>query len=190
MSELVDIARVAIEQGLRDQNNPPDPSHLPERLRELRSSFVTLYQDGQLSGCCGSLRARLPLASDVWRAARAAAFEDPRFPPLRPETAGAVSLDIAVLSPLAPLAVEDEAALRELLGRTRPGVLLEYGTRHATFLPKVWDHLAEPGQFLRELKRKAGLAQDFWSHAINWYRYDCTTEQGPLRADGKFHDDP
>ena len=39
--------------------------------------------------------------------------------------------------------------------------------RHrATFLPQVWDALTDAGDFLGQLKRKAGLPPDFWSDEI------------------------
>ncbi len=43
------------------------------------------------------------------------------------------------------------------------GLLIEWRHAAGVFLPQVWEHLAEPPRFLRELKRKAGLAEDFWS---------------------------
>jgi AMMECR1 domain-containing protein len=36
----------------------------------------------------------------------------------------------------------------------------------------VWETLPEPRNFLGELKRKAGLAADFWADDIRLYRYD------------------
>ena len=46
------------------------------------AAFVTLTLDGHLRGCIGSLTAHRPLAEDVTANALAAAFDDPRFPPL------------------------------------------------------------------------------------------------------------
>jgi AMMECR1 domain-containing protein len=51
-------------------------------LAEPGATFVTLTQRGQLRGCIGSLEAQRPLAIDVAENAIAAAFRDPRFPPL------------------------------------------------------------------------------------------------------------
>ena len=52
-----------------------------------------------------------------------------------------------------------------------PGVLLRDGIHRATFLPQVWDDLKDPRQFLRHLKRKAGLPEDHWSETIEIERY-------------------
>ena len=51
------------------------------------------------------------------------------------------------------------------------GVVLEMGELRSTFLPQVWDSLPDPADFLRELKRKAGLPRDFWDPSLRLSRY-------------------
>ncbi len=51
------------------------------------------------------------------------------------------------------------------------GIVLEFGRHRSTFLPQVWDSLPEPRRFLAELKRKAGLAPDFWDAGVGLSRY-------------------
>ncbi len=50
-------------------------------------------------------------------------------------------------------------------------MILEWRGRRATFLPQVWAQLPEPAQFLAALKRKAGLAPDFWQPDLRLSRY-------------------
>ena len=50
--------------------------------------FVTINDSGGLRGCIGYPKAILPLHEAVCRAAIAAATEDSRFMPLRPEELG------------------------------------------------------------------------------------------------------
>ena len=67
--------------------------------------------------------------------------------------------------------VESEAGL---LARLRPGVdglVLREGSLTGTFLPAVWSHLPSPENFVRELKRKAGLPLDHWSATLVLQRY-------------------
>jgi hypothetical protein len=52
------------------------------------------------------------------------------------------------------------------------GVILERDRHRGTFLPQMWERLPDPGQFMSELKRKAGLAEDFWSKDLRLYRYE------------------
>ena len=76
-----------------------------------------------------------------------------------------------MLGPPEPLTARSEA---ELLAQLRPGidgVVLEDGPHRSTFLPAVWSSLPEPGHFLSELRRKAGLAADHWSSRTRVWRY-------------------
>ena len=50
------------------------------------------------SGCIGALQARQPLHEDVRAHAVAAAFDDPRFPPLAREEFAALQIEVSVLS--------------------------------------------------------------------------------------------
>lgn len=160
---LLDIARrtvVATVEGRRADGL--DLAACPERLRLLGASFVTLLHSGTLRGCLGSLRRERPLAEDVRQHAIAVCTRDYRFPPVRREEVTRLRLEISVLGPMRPL---DYSSPDDLLGRLRPGVdgvLLRAGTSRATFLPKVWERVAEPGEFLAMLCSKAGLPQDAW----------------------------
>jgi len=44
----------------------------------------------------------------------------------------------------------------------------------STFLPQVWESLAQPRQFLSMLRRKAGLPDDFWAEGVKLSRYSVT----------------
>ena len=72
----------------------------PAWLDEPGAAFVTLTEHGQLRGCIGSLEAHRTLGSDIEANAQAAAFRDPRFPPLGPEELADIDLEISVLTPM------------------------------------------------------------------------------------------
>ena len=136
------------------------------------ATFVTLFKDGELRGCIGSLQARRALREDVRLNAVAAAFSDPRFAPLRGDEFDGTTVEISLLSQPQRVECAEESAL---LARLRPGVdgvVLEFAGVRATFLPQVWATLPSPRMFLDELKRKAGLPADFWSPSLNVSRYD------------------
>lgn len=140
-------------------------------LREPGACFVTLRRGTELRGCIGSLQASRPLLDDLQANARGAAFRDPRFPPVEAAELPELTIEVSLLSPLERVEFESEA---ELLRQLRPGVdgiLLEHGFHRGTFLPAVWRELREPDVFLRRLKAKAGLAEDFWSPEISIRRY-------------------
>jgi AmmeMemoRadiSam system protein A len=169
---LLNVARQSIQFGFDEQRPlPVDIAHYPETLRPLLATFVTLQQAGHLRGCIGTLEARSPLVQDVADHAFAAAFEDPRFLPLKKEELSELQIHISVLSPATPLQFSSE---EDLLAQLRPGIdglILHLGQRRATFLPAVWTSLPDPYTFLVQLKQKAGLPIDFWSDELQVERY-------------------
>ena len=58
-----------------------------------------------------------------------------------------------------------------MLGFRDDGVVLEWRGRNATFLPQVWEQLPDRARFIAALKRKAGLAPDFWAPDVKLARY-------------------
>ena len=169
---LLAIARRSIQSGLRSGRAlGVDPEHYPDSLRLKRATFVTLEIDARLRGCIGALQAYQSLVKDVADHAYAAAFEDPRFPPLRTEEFAILDTHISVLSPPEPVEFASES---DLLAKLRPGIdglILSLGDRRATFLPAVWEDLPDPRMFLSHLKRKAGLGADFWDANLKIQRY-------------------
>ncbi len=135
------------------------------------ASFVTLTMKGDLRGCIGSLEARRSLLDDVRSNARSAAFDDPRFGPVRAEELHHLTIEISHLSPLERVHVASE---RDAIAQLRPGidgVMVRHRGRRGTLLPQVWDDLADRGEFLAHVKRKAGLPAAFWDEHIELYRY-------------------
>jgi len=156
-STLLSIARGAIDSGFEKKD-------LVEKneswLAQAGASFVTLMRAGSLRGCIGSLDAVRPLGADVAENARGAAFRDPRFAPLTAGEWPQCRVEVSLLSAPKPLRFADEDDLLAQLVPGEDGVILEGGGRRGTFLPQVWEALPEPGRFMRELARKAGLAPD------------------------------
>ena len=165
---LLGLARSALDEAL---GGTPQQAAGPAWLDRPGASFVTLKIDGELHGCIGSLEAYRSLAEDVRGNALAAAFHDPRFPRLEAGQLPRLRLEVSVLSELEPVAWTDEA---DLVRRLRPGVdglVLEHDGHRGTFLPAVWSQLPRPEEFLRHLKRKAGLGPEFWAPDVRISRY-------------------
>ena len=165
---LCALARGAIASafGLPDTDVRPH-----DALAGRGATFVTLRQDGELRGCVGTVEPFRALADDVRANARSAAFDDPRFAPLARDELPRTSVEVSLLSAATRLEVAGED---DLVARLAPGVdglVLEHARARATFLPQVWESLADPREFVRALKRKAGLPSDFWSPEIRVARY-------------------
>ena len=167
---LLARARNAIAARLK-QPTQAEPDH--PALNRPGATFVTLTQnDGDLRGCIGSLEAHRSLDDDVRANAVAAAFSDPRFPPLTAAELPHTRVEVSLLSAPQPMHFTSEAdALRQL----RPhvdGVILTAGRHRGTFLPQVWEQLPEPRLFMAHLKQKAGLPADWWSSDVELQRYE------------------
>jgi AmmeMemoRadiSam system protein A len=165
---LTAIARAAICKRLGQVYVCPD---CPDWMEAPGAVFVTLTQDGRLRGCIGSLEACRSLREDLEANACAAAFRDPRFPPLSAAELASTCVEVSILSKPEPMHFRGEA---DAIAQLRPGidgVLLEYGHHRGTFLPQVWEQLPDRVQFFHHLKLKAGLPPDFWSDDLRLARY-------------------
>jgi hypothetical protein len=175
--QLLQLAGESIKKGLCGETLSVRATDYPEPLRVLRATFVTLHVDASLRGCVGTLEARQTLVQDVASNAYSAAFRDTRFSALTWTEYERLDIHISVLSLPEPLQFSSED---ELLAQLRPrvdGLILEEDYNRGTFLPSVWEQLPDPREFLRQLKRKAGLSPDYWSSRIRVQRY--TTESIP-----------
>ena len=88
-----------------------------------------------------------------------------------------------MLTPLESIPVADEADLVRRLTPGVDGLVVIAEARRATFLPKVWEMLPDPQQFLAALKAKCGLAEDYWSERLEFQRYRTTAyRESPNRG--------
>lgn len=169
---LLDLAETSIRYGLQHGRPVPvDPAAYAAPLQQQRASFVTLLKQGKLRGCIGHLEASQPVVSDIAANAYAAAFEDPRFPPVTESELPLLDIHISLLTPAQPLSFDSEAALINLLQPGKDGLILEEGHHRGTFLPSVWAQLPDPKAFVTQLKIKAGLPAHHWSENIRVSRY-------------------
>lgn len=166
---LILIARATISNTLGKPYEAPKED-LPW-LHEKGACFVTLTQNEKLRGCIGTLEGHRPLLLDVKTNAHAAAFQDPRFPPLVADELDSTKIEISLLSAIQPLTFSNE---QDALAQLKPGVdgiVFEFGRHRSTFLPQVWEQLPEVDMFIAHLKHKAGLQPSFWNEEVKLYRY-------------------
>ncbi|HNY65105.1 MAG TPA: AmmeMemoRadiSam system protein A [Deltaproteobacteria bacterium] len=162
---LVRMARETIETslGIRSGEDDPEDALLNDAVMESKHGvFVTLTKDGDLRGCIGFLEGRESVKDAVRHNALNAAFNDPRFPPLRASEVGDIDIEVSILTDPEPL---DYSGPSDLLNRLRPGidgVIIRSGLHAATFLPQVWDQLPDKEDFLDHLCLKAGLPARAW----------------------------
>lgn len=146
--------RIAGRLAGREAALPAPPT---DRLRERFGAFVTLTIRDRLRGCIGHIVGDRPLFETIGEMAEAAAFEDPRFPPLTAREFEAVTIEISILSPLTPC---PDPALVEV---GRHGLLVRRGVFSGLLLPQVpveWGWNRE--QFLDQTCLKAGMRPGCW----------------------------
>jgi len=156
---LLKIARDAIKEKFTN-NLFIDKESLTKKypfLSEDGAVFVTLNKDKDLRGCIGSLIPHRTLLNDIIYNAQASAFDDVRFLPLSTEEFDDIDIEVSVLSKPQELKYSDTADLKNKIIPNVHGVILEYQNRKATFLPQVWEQLAEFELFFSHLGQKAGL---------------------------------
>jgi len=153
---LLKLARSFIEGRLKGGVTPPEIQPIPPFSTPC-GAFVTLRKAGQLRGCIGTFSAQNSLSKTVEEMALAAAFQDPRFPPLRPDELQEIDLEISALSPMREVESVDEIEVG------RDGIYITQGPYSGVLLPQVatennWDKQT----FLEQTCLKAGLDRDCW----------------------------
>ena len=150
------IARESIEVKLLGKK-APSLEDLSATLKENRGAFVTLKTHGQLRGCIGRLVSDRPLGEVVAEMALAAAFQDPRFSPLRADELKGLEIEISALTPFQKITGVEEIQVG------KHGILMRNGGSSGLLLPQVatdygWDRTT----FLEHTCQKAGLPKGCW----------------------------
>jgi uncharacterized protein len=156
---LLNLAHRSIQTALAEQriDTTPPSAHLAEP----RGAFTTLHLHEQLRGCIGYVLPMGSLYQTIAETARAAAFDDPRFPPVTENEAPFLKIEISVLSLMRPLRPEDVVVGKH-------GLLITMGPRRGLLLPQVpiewgWDRET----YLDQTCIKAGLPPDAWKRGAD-----------------------
>ncbi len=148
--EIVGLATRAVVQTVRGRNvtalAPPRHALLRRRI----GIFVTLVEHHRVRGCMGDLDpVTSSAAGDIARAARLAASEDLRYPPLRPSELDEIRPVVSVIGPLRR--VLSPAGLDPVV----LGLFVQQGGRGAVLLP---GEALSPARQIAVCKAKAGIA--------------------------------
>lgn len=153
---LLRLAHEAILSALEKRDIPLQPP--TPHLGEPRGAFTSLYLRGELRGCVGYVLAVSPVYRAVADTARAAAFEDTRFHPVTMEEAPGLAIELSILSPPQPIALD-------AIEIGRHGLLVSMAGHRGLLLPQVpTEHHWDRETFLAQTCRKAGLPPDAWKH--------------------------
>jgi len=136
------------------------------KFKEKRGVFVSIhkYPDHELKGCIGYSHPVFPLGIAVQKASVSAAFEDPRFSPLKPEELKRIVFEVSVLTLPKIIKVKSPREYPKKIKIGKDGLIIDYSLfNKGLLLPHVateydWDCET----FLEHLCMKAGLTVDRW----------------------------
>lgn len=156
--------RLSGEVELSEDVVPKPPSRL---LTQELGAFVTLKHDGLLRGCIGTVAGEQPLYLTVAAMAQAAAFDDPRFPPLTSLEFQDITVDISIMGPIT------QCGDITCIEVGKHGLIVRQGRASGLLLPQVaeeqrWDRET----FISQTCVKAGLPANCWKQEhvqIYWF---------------------
>ncbi len=167
---LLRLARSAIEKALKHKGVA-----VPAKLRSQKAFlqqpgvFVTLLKKGEFRGSMGYPQSTYPLADAVVKAARDAAFNDPRFKAVKKSELPQLRIRIDVLSNFKATAVKG-------IKPQRHGIYIQFGVFKGLQLPedaKKYKWTAR--EMVQNTLRKAGLASEMWNDkSLKIYRFTTT----------------
>ena len=175
---LLDLSRKTLETYIKT-GQVIEAIYPPEKTKEISGCFVTLNKNQNLRGCIGHILPQEELYQCVIDNTISAAVHDSRFRPVSESELSQIEIDISVLSVPKKLDYKNSDDLKEKLVPLVDGVVLKKNMRSATYLPQVWEMLAEKEEFLTILCEKTGLNGDCWTQnpEIQTYRAQVFKEE-------------
>jgi uncharacterized protein (TIGR00296 family) len=173
--KLIKLARDTISAYFKG-NEPVISESIKKEFSEKQGAFVSVYLKKELNGCIGITTQNLPLYKAIMYCAKAAAFEDPRFPPLLPKQFKDIIIEISILTPIEPIELKkDPSEYFKLIKIGRDGLMVKDEFGSGLLLPQVavewkWD----VKEFLNQTCIKAGLDPDCWNNMRrNVYKFQA-----------------
>jgi len=150
-SEIVTLARTAIESWVRHGTQLAAPTLSDEQYPVAAGAFVSLHRGGDLRGCIGTIAPmQATLAEEVVNNAIEAAVDDPRFSPLVASELADLDISVDVLH--AP-----ESCMLADLDPSDYGVIVTSGRRRGLLLPDL-DGVEDVATQVSIAMRKGGIS--------------------------------
>jgi hypothetical protein len=159
---LVQTARKLVTEYVKNGRRLEMDEDMKSKFSFESGVFVTLNSEDDLRGCIGFPMPRR-LDKALPEAAIAAASQDPRFSPVKPDELDKITFEVTILTPPAEIKVDDPQLLPTKLKVGRDGLLIKQGYHSGLLLPQVpveygWNE----EEFLDFTCQKAGLPSDCW----------------------------
>lgn len=134
---ILGYSRKILEVSL--QRDPePELCLSADLLEAKRGIFVTLKKEKRLRGCIGQILGYEPLRQSIREMTLAAAFDDPRFPPVNLNELRLIKIHISILTVPKPVASYKDIRIG------LDGIIVSCGRKKGVYLPEVavetgWD---------------------------------------------------
>ncbi len=160
--KLVKFARQAVEDYFKNKKTVSKTEY-----NNKSGVFVSIHThpDNELRGCIGYPYPILTLNEALQKASLSAAFEDPRFPPLKEDEFDDIIFEISVLTEPELIVVKNPKEYIKKIDIGKDGLIVEHDFYKGLLLPQVplqfepnWD----VETFLEQTCIKAGLLPDMW----------------------------
>lgn len=166
---ILEVCRKSIMSGL--QVGDFVGKCYPAVFEEAGAAFVTLTINGELRGCVGSIIPHRNLLKDLRENAHSAAFKDPRFEPLTREEFPYIDIEVSLLSYPERIIFSTEEELINKITPYQDGIIIRDGEYQSVYLPDVWEDLPDKREFLKSLKQKAKLEEDYFSDTFQAFKF-------------------
>jgi uncharacterized protein (TIGR00296 family) len=134
-----------------------------EDFNKKQGVFVTLNKNQELRGCIGFPYPTKKLFQAVFDAARAAAFEDPRFPTVEENELKDINIEISVLTVPEEITSEKPEDIPDQIKIGEDGLILKSPLTSGLLLPQVFtEYNCTQEQALEMTCQKAGLPKNAW----------------------------
>ena len=163
------LARQSLEYMINNGATLPMPADLPDELISQRAgAFVTLYKEGSLRGCIGTIVATADsLAAEIIKNAVSAGLHDNRFEPVSKAELPYLSYKVDVLGH------PEDILGPEALDVKRYGVIVSSGARRGLLLPNL-DGVDTVEEQISIARQKAGIgAKD----KVSLQRFEVTRHE-------------
>lgn len=162
MNSYINLAKQAIKHYLQTGEVLKVPKVMEKVYQKKAGVFVSLHKKGDLRGCIGTyLPTKENLAEEIINNAISAAFDDPRFEPLKKEELDDLEISIDVLSGLEKVKKTKE------LDSKKYGIFIKSSRSSALLLPDLED-VDTVNKQIEITRQKAGITED---EPIEIYRF-------------------
>lgn len=149
--EALKLARLALENLIVREEKISVPAGTSAELTERRAGvFVSIYRNGRLRGCVGSIDPTGNIAEEIIRSAQCAATRDTRFMPVQPNELDELRYCVDILSQ------PEEISGEEALDAEKYGVIISRGFKKGLLLPKL-EGIDTVEQQMAAVREKAGI---------------------------------